>query len=104
MIASEERRLLIIFESLCDRAPSNIYIRRWGNREKLKGYKIIILIRKYCPEYYQDLFEIFNCKDKGDLAKSVSVFLWRRIKSFKNIYRLGDLCRELRKTVVGETI
>ena len=97
-----------ILLDVCDRVenPDKIFIRRWGTRNNFKAYRVVVLIKRYCPTRFYELFSIFTCDedDYACLSRAINILLRKRIKSFNNISTLGGLCREIRKLVIRESI
>jgi len=82
----------------CEGEDGEIFLRRWGSRDRFKAYKLIALIKKVDWSAYERLFDAFSCKFGDDMClyRALMNHLRRRLKSFESIYTLRDLCYELR--------
>jgi len=75
----------------------NCMLRRYGSRNSFKAYKLLNIIRKRNRDLFIMLLMETGCMDDMQcLARVVTRYLTIRLKSsFRNVYTLGDLCREL---------
>jgi len=79
------------------RNNGNFVLRRYGSRNNFKAYKLLNIIRKRNRDLFIMLLIETGCMyDMQCLARVVTRYLTIRLKSsFRNVYTLGDLCREL---------
>jgi len=81
----------------CIESNNNLVLRRHGSRNNFKAYKLLNILRKKNRNLFIMLLMETGCMgDMQCLARVLTRYLTTRLKSsFRNIYTLGDLCREL---------
>jgi len=100
----KSKEILYAIIRLCGNSKlHNVYIRRWGSRNTLKGSKIVSMIKDTDFNTYIRLMVILGCSDDSCLSKSITQFIIRNFKSLHGeVYKLGDICNAIQNTVILE--